>query len=209
MEPKEQLQEVSRVLETISRFRHINGWAAIAAGVLSLVAYSYISIQFHVPVFWDGNSGATLVPRAELIQYLLIMGALLVAATAIGGGIILFTIPKDMNQAAWRNFIKLIILFGLYIGAGMLVLYAVLNQSSLITIDLLRAVPPMMCIFYALALMHASQTSVGTLKYLGAGMFLCGAIGVFVPALGWPAWAVGFGIMHIISGIYLLKAGEN
>lgn len=209
MNPQEQFKEVQSIVDRLTRFRHINGWAAVAAGILSLIAFAYINYTYQIPWLVDNTDSGNVVSKAELTHYFMVIGGLLITASIICGIIILSSLPKDLTQAALRNLLKLGAFFALYIVSGFAILWAVISGSETITIGLLRSVPPMMCILYGLAHIQASHISLPALKYLGFACFFCGLVGAILPMFAWPLWAVGFGIGHIVLGFYLVKKHPN
>lgn len=209
MNANEQLREVRDVLDRLTRFRYLNGWAAVAAGVVSIIAYAAINLFFNIPWVVDSGNAETEVPLSEILGYCAFLGTLLLVATLICGSIVIISLPRDLTGTAMRNLLKLIGVFGVYILCGAAVLWAVIQGSETVTLGLLRSIPPMMCIFYGLAQFHAAHFSLHTLRILGIIMLLCGFTGVFFPLLGWFTWAVAFGPGHIVTGIVVLKNREH
>ena len=59
-----------------------------------------------------------------------------------------------------------------------------------------------MLIFYGLALVNASAYTYSNTRYLGYAELLLGMADAFVPAHPLLFWAVGFGLFHIVYGIW-------
>ncbi|MBS3914982.1 MAG: hypothetical protein KG003_10810 [Bacteroidetes bacterium] len=209
MEPVEQIIEVQSVLDRLTRFRHLNGWAAVVAGILSLIAYAALGIFYDTPWLVDHADPNAIVTSASVWQFIVAIVALFVIAAVVCGSIILMSLPKDLTKYAWRNLLRLIGTYALYILTGGFIAFNLLFQATEPTMGILQFIPPLMCMMYGLAQFHASHVSLPSLKFLGVWILLCGIIGMLVPSLGWFFWMVGFGPGHILMGIYVLIRSGN
>jgi hypothetical protein len=64
-------------------------------------------------------------------------------------------------------------------------------------------VAPVSLIFYGVALINSSKYTFGTVKYLGIGEVIIGLIAAYFPGNGLLFWALGFGVLHIIYGVFM------
>ena len=62
---------------------------------------------------------------------------------------------------------------------------------------------PFSLIFYGLALWTASRFTYSEIKYLALTLIGCGLLGAWKVEWGLLLWAVGFGLGHLIYGIYM------
>ena len=62
----------------------------------------------------------------------------------------------------------------------------------------------LMLIFYGLALVNASKFTIGNIKYLGYIEIALGLVCALLPGYGFWLWVLGFGVMHIIYGSFML-----
>jgi hypothetical protein len=62
---------------------------------------------------------------------------------------------------------------------------------------------PVFLIFYGLALINASKFTLGEIFYLGLLEIVIGLLVTLFPGLWLPAWAVGFGLLHIVYGLVM------
>lgn len=206
MDPQKQFQEVQGILDRLTKFRHINGWAAVAAGVLSIFAFASMNILYHIPWITDDGSAHMIIPTQRMYGYAAMLLGLLVTSVIICGLIIISSLPKDLTRTAWRNLAKLILVYGIYIVSGALVLYTIIRPAEQITLGMLRGIPAMMCIFYGLAQLHAAHFSLPALKTLGFIMLICGFMGCLFPLQAWFIWAIAFGLGHIATGFMVINA---
>jgi len=59
-----------------------------------------------------------------------------------------------------------------------------------------------MLIFYGLSLINASKYTYDNIFWLGCAELFLGLVCAFFPGKGLLFWSIGFGILHIIYGIY-------
>ena len=64
-------------------------------------------------------------------------------------------------------------------------------------------VAPGCLIFYGLALINGSKYTLSEIKYLGYIQILLGLVNLCFVGCGLYFWAAGFGLMHIIYGVYM------
>ena len=69
--------------------------------------------------------------------------------------------------------------------------------------DLIGLIAPFSLIFYGLAMYNASKFTYSEMKVLGLMEIALGLFGVYFIGYGLVCWAIGFGILHIITGVYL------
>ena len=66
-----------------------------------------------------------------------------------------------------------------------------------------------MLIFYGLALINCHHFSIQLLGYLGYAELLLGLADCFVSTHALLFWAIGFGVLHILFGLYLATKGRS
>ena len=70
-------------------------------------------------------------------------------------------------------------------------------------------VAPGCLIFYGLALVNASKYTLGEIRYLGYGQLVLGIINLWLIGYGLYFWAIGFGLLHIVYGIWMWNKYEK
>jgi hypothetical protein len=73
----------------------------------------------------------------------------------------------------------------------------------LIVKDLIGLIAPLMLLFYGLALYNASKFTIDEVKFLGMTQIGLGLIASYFTEYGLLFWSIGFGVVHIIYGIYM------
>lgn len=62
---------------------------------------------------------------------------------------------------------------------------------------------PFSLIFYGFALLFASHYTFNTLKYFGLCQLVLGILALYLPALQLVLWTLGFGVLHIVYGLFM------
>ena len=118
---------------------------------------------------------------------------------AFATGIILTSFrAKKQGASIWDYQAKRLIinlLIPLSTGGIFSILLLLQNAAHLIA--------PVTLIFYGLALINASKYTLGTIRYLGFIEIITGLLAMTFLNYGLIFWAFGFGIMHIIYGLFM------
>lgn len=192
------LAEIRSMMERSSKFLSLSGLAGVMAGVYALAgAWIAYSIYGFVP----GSVGGG-VPQ-DMTQFIII--GLIVLLLAIGTAIA-FSYRKaaKRGETIWNVTSKHLLTemsVPLFTG-GVLILILIANGY-------LELVTPLTLIFYGLALYIASKYSYEDVKYLGLMQVGLGLLGAWFPIYGLLLWAIGFGVIHIIYGIYIYTRYER
>jgi hypothetical protein len=192
----EDLQEIKSMMNRSSKFISLSGLSGVAAGVAALGGAWWA----HETVYSDkDNIGyrMEILPREELNQILLIAAVTAVVAFVSG---VYFTSrkAKRSNQKIWDLQTKrLLINLAIPMAAGGVLSLIFLSHGFV------GIVAPLTLIFYGLALVNASKYSYNELRSLGILEVCLGLISAVYIGYGLLFWAIGFGVLHIIYGIYM------
>ena len=200
---KDDLKDIRDMMNRSSRFISLSGWSGVSAGITALLgAYSAYSLVFKSQDYLD--SYKTILITSEDITTLIII-ALVTLLAAIGFGLLFTTIQARRNhEKLWDLQTKrLIINLALpLITGGILCLI-------LIARGYIGIIAPLTLIFYGLALVNASKYTLSEIRGLGIAEIILGLFSAYFVGFGLIAWAVGFGLLHIIYGIVMqLKYGS-
>lgn len=141
-----------------------------------------------------------LVPTGELSSLNeLVLLALAVLVFALGTAIILSRLKTQKSGEKLWNPASRRLVFNLAVPlvTGGIFIFIML------TIGLTGLIAPASLIFYGLALLNASKFSFEELKYFGIIEIFLGLLASYYFEYGLFFWALGFGIMHIVYGIYM------
>lgn len=191
------LTEIRTMMERSSKFMSLSGLSGIMAGVYALVG-AYIAYR----LFYGGE---LLVENAEDGQLFsgnvteIFLLALAVLVLAIGTAILLsWKKSKKSGEKLWNSATRRLAMnmaVPLLTG-GVLVLL-------LLAKDLHEYIAPVTLIFYGLALFNASKFTFEELRSLALIEIGLGLLAFYFNAYALLLWALGFGLMHIVYGIYM------
>ena len=192
------IEEIRSLMEKSSKFISLSGWAGIFAGVFALLG-SYIALTF-----LDFNPQSLSVdtennPFQQKQIFSVVQLALLVFLLAISFALF-FTHrrAKRKDELLWTPTAKRLVInmaVPLFTGGILILLF--------ISKGFIGFVAPFSLLFYGLALFTISKFTFDEVKILGLIEILLGLISVYKVSLGLLFWAIGFGVVHIVYGIYV------
>jgi hypothetical protein len=192
------IEEIRSLMEQSSKFISLSGWAGIFAGIFALMG-SYIA-----STYLDFNPQTlSVAPESNPTQQTQILSvvqlAMLVFLLAISFALF-FTHrrAKRKDELLWTPTAKRLVMnmaVPLVTGGILMVLF--------ISKGFIGLVAPFSLLFYGLALFNISKFTLDEVKILGLTEILLGLISVYEVSLGLLFWAIGFGVAHIVYGIYV------
>ena len=187
------LREIRSIMERSTKFLSLSGISGVLAGLYAL-AGAYLAFR----IFNDQEELVYGIPVGEQVWDLLFIG-FTVLVLAIGTAV-LFSVRKAKkreekvwNSAARRMLVNMAVPL---VTGGILVLVLLFK-------GLLLLMAPMTLIFYGLALYNASKFTFSDVKYFGFVQVVLGLLAVSFTQYSLLFWAIGFGVMHIIYGVYV------
>ncbi len=203
------LNEIRDIMNKSSRFISLSGLSGISAGVIAMIGvsaaywaekqnFAYVESQFLL--FHTNNS----LLNSNFFVFCII-DALLILFFALSFAVF-FTIRKSKKtgQSVWdKTAQKLIIslLIPLFTG-GLFCIAMIFHQVYFLIV-------PATLVFYGLSLLNSSKYTLHSVEALAYGEIILGIISAFYPQLNWICWAVGFGLFHIIYGIFMYYKYEK
>lgn len=188
------ISEIRSMMEKSSKFLSLSGLAGIGAGIIAL-AGSFVFLRKINEIKQPGATDDNPVFFISLAAIVLVLAL----ATAI-----FFTTrnARRKNLPVWTAATKYL-LTALFIplSAGGIFSFILWN----------RGIPELIfsstLIFYGLALLNASKYVMAEIRYLAVIEILLGLVAGI--SHGLIIWATGFGLMHIIYGIYMYLKYEK
>ncbi|MHA3789440.1 hypothetical protein ACX0HA_14610 [Flavobacterium hauense] len=192
------ISEIRSMMEKSTKFLSLSGWAGIMAGVYALIgaylAYKVLYFNPHEIVYAsvsDGEYSEGMLKLAFLATAVLVL--------AISTAVFLSNRrAAKMNEKLWNATSRRLL-------ANMSVPLAVGGILVLILISkgLIGLVAPMTLLFYGLSLYIASRYTFEDVKILGLIQISLGLLSAYFIGYGLLFWALGFGVAHIVYGIYV------
>lgn len=198
------------MMEKSSRFISLSGLSGVSAGICALLGailawpFAYGTKEQFINV----DAGLELAYEASyynvfnLWLFWIAIGTLVAAFLSA----LFFTWLRSKREgfSLWGATAKrLMINVSVPVVAGGIFLIMLVHYA---TVEL---VAPGCLIFYGLGLINASKYTLEDIRYLGYSEVVLGIVNLFFVGYGLYFWAFGFGILHIIYGIYMWRKYER
>lgn len=186
--PLEDLRDIKRMMERSSRFISLSGWSGISAGLCALAGAWLADKEI---------SGRTYSQLELERRLLLIASAVFVSALALA---FLFTYRRARINGLpmWDSTARRLLLNTMVpITVGGLFIMGMMYH------DVTRFISPACLVFYGLALVHASKYTLGEVRYLGYAEITLGLLNLWILDKSLLIWAIGFGVLHIVYGVWM------
>lgn len=185
------------MMERSSRFLSLSGWAGILAGIIALagayIAYDYL--QFDPNVRYGGEPGWAMddslvgIISLGVIMFVLAMGLAMYFS---------YRRANRMDEKFWNpTSRRLLINLSIPLLAGGILILIVAGKGYV------GLMLPLSLIFYGLALYNAGKFTYSEVKNLGLVEIIIGLLSAYFLEYSLIFWAMGFGVAHIIYGIYM------
>jgi hypothetical protein len=198
------IAEIRSMMERSSKFLSLSGWAGIMAGVYALAgAYlAYFVFHFQPDAIFYQTSGRNSLP-ADFLPILFLAIAVLVLS--VGTAVILSARKATKNgEKIWNaTSRRLLVTTAVPLAAGgILILLLIMKGMT-------GLAAPLSLIFYGLALFSASKFTYVDVRSLGLIQVVLGLAGSWFVEWSVLFWAAGFGMAHILYGIYIYYKYER
>jgi hypothetical protein len=196
-QPAHDLAEIRSMMERSSKFLSLSGWAGILVGLYALAG-------LWGAVRWFGFHPTSIPYSTDSLPE--VMGlAIFVLALAIATAMLLS--GKEQAKKGEKGFTpasrRLLIALMVPLTVGGVLILALVGHG------LVGLAAPLMLLFYGLALLSASRHTDDVVGVLGWVQIALGLAAVVWIGYGLWFWAAGFGLAHILYGIYVhLKVGR-
>ncbi len=197
----ETLKDIRNIMERSGRFISLSGWSGIAAGCWALAGAAVASKEFSYlrggEIDWVGGI-------AGLRYKLMVIGLVVFVGALVSAFIFTYIRSRKVGTPIWGSAARRLMWNTVLpmLAGGVLVL-------RLFYLEMGGLVAPVCLLFYGLALVNGSKYTLGEVRYLGYGLIVLGAINCWVPGYGLYFWAAGFGVLHIIYGIWMWNKYEK
>ncbi len=190
--PGQDLSEIRSMMEKSSRVLSLSGIAGVAIGSVALLGVLFAQIVH------------TRVAPAELLVYL-VADALVVLLSAIGLVIIFSSrMARLKGMPLWNATARhLVTELAIPLATGGVFCL------GLVLHEVYTLLPSAMLVFYGLALFGASKYTLPEVRTLGLAFLFIGLLAAFLQTEGLNLWALGFGIGHIVFGLYVYLTYER
>jgi uncharacterized membrane protein YidH (DUF202 family) len=197
------IAEIRSMMERSSKFLSLSGWAGILAGIYALsgVYIAYRFFDFNPSEIASTDQSAI---SSSSLLYVIIL-ALIVFLLAAGTSVFLtYKKAGKRGEKLWNPTSRRLLIsmtIPLVIGG--------LLELILISKELIGLLAPFTLLFYGLALYNAGNFTYKEVKILGLVQMGLGLAGTYFIEYGLAFWALGFGMVHIVYGIYIYYRFEK
>lgn len=187
------ITEMRSMMERSSKFLSLSGLAGVMAGIYALagalIAYKVLDFNPDEVSFEAPLSGL----------WKIIFLAVIVLILSIGTAFFLsYKKANKRREKFWNSTAKrLLINMAVPLMAGGLLILVLISKG------LFGFIAPFTLLFYGLALYNASKFTYEEVRSLGLIQIGLGLISSWFVEYGLLFWAIGFGLFHIIYGIYM------
>ncbi|MCA1801479.1 MAG: hypothetical protein LC662_03360 [Rhodothermaceae bacterium] len=192
------IAEIRSMMERSSKFLSLSGWAGIMAGMYALAGagIAYTVFNFNPDAIdysaIDPGSATSALPKVMLTGLLVLILALV---TAI---VLSRKKAEQWGENIWNaTSRRLLASMAVPLAAGGLFILIIISKG------LLGLIAPLTLLFYGLALYNASKFTIDEVKFLGMVQIGLGLAATWFIEYGLLLWAIGFGVVHIVYGMYM------
>ncbi|MCP9290803.1 hypothetical protein [Gracilimonas sediminicola] len=191
------IAEIRSMMERSSKFLSLSGWAGIMAGLYAL-AGAYIAhnlLEFNPDeLFYASPNLANVVWLAIGILVLALVTAIYFSKRKADGN------GENIWNATSR---RLLSSMAIPLAAGGVLILVLLAKG------LIGLLASLMLLFYGLALVNAGRYTIPEVRIMGFVQIALGLVSAWFVEYGLLLWAVGFGAVHMMYGIYMYFSYER
>lgn len=185
------IAEIRSMMERSSKFLSLSGWAGILAGVYALTGawIAYSVLEFHPnEIFYSYPDLTNIILTATGVLFLSLVSALLDSRRK----------ARKNDKKAWNaTSRRLLTSMAVPLFAGGILIVLLISKG------LLGLIAPLTLLFYGLALYNAGTYTIKEVRVMGFVQMILGLLNVAFISYGLLFWAIGFGVVHILYGIYM------
>ena len=196
------IAEIRSIMERSSKFLSLSGWAGILAGIYALVgayiAHAFLGFRPSEAAYSEGA-----ISSSELWKVCILAGAVLFFSivTAI---FLSYKRAAKREESLWNATARRLLMnmaLPLATGGVLCLVFMAKGLNGLLA--------PLTLVFYGLALFNAGNFTFREVRVLGLIQIILGLTGFAMVGYGLLLWAVGFGLMHIVYGIFIYLKYER
>jgi hypothetical protein len=184
------------MMQRSSRFVSLSGLSGISAGICALIGAA-LATRYMGPDSIPVNQINTL---PDLIGHpLFLLAVLLLIAATTSAYFFTWMKTRKTREQVWNMASRKLLIHILtpLIAGGILILWMILHQ-------IIIGIAATSLIFYGLALINGGKFTLSEITYLGYAELIIGLISLWLPVgMGFYAWIVGFGFLHILYGFIM------
>jgi hypothetical protein len=201
----EELKTIRKIMEESTKFLSLSGLSGIFPGLFAIAGALVAHYLIQGSADKDGYLSLLSGEASPAVRWQMMTDALLVLLLSLAAAFY-FSIRKARKSGTgfWTPVSKRLLislLIPLAAGGCFALILLIRNEVWLII--------PAFLVFYGLGLVSAGRFTYNELFYLGILEIITGLVSAFFPARGLLFWIAGFGILHIVYGIFMYRKYES
>lgn len=198
------LNEIKNLMEKSSRFQSISGLSIVVVGILaSLVsAAAWLLLLRHDSISWLPTNYNGILINSPFRTRIAVFSALLLLLVSflVVSGMSLVKMKKQNGSINIDSTVRRCIFhFSIPMLVGGILCAAMLLQGHY------GLTSTFMLVFYGLALVNCSHYTTSSIAFLGYTQLVLGVIDCFAVNHAIFFWWLGFGLMHILFGLFFTQ----
>ncbi len=202
------LREIKDIMQKSSRFENISGFSIIIIGIYASIVSlgAWLLLGKHEPYSWLPTWSTDFALNTPGRTWTAILCALVLLVVSFGTVCLMsyfktkrvnhrFVFDHTVRRSLWAFFVPA--------ATGGLLCLAMLQQGHY------GITSSFMLVFYGLALINCAHHTTSRLALLGYVELLLGIVDCFVVSHGILFWFLGFGLWHIIFGIFFTLSNRH
>jgi hypothetical protein len=204
--PAEDLRSIRKLMEESSKFLSLSGFSGIFMGLFSIAGAILAWMLVNRGTDAAGTVGLISFPASipDAIKSGLLTDATAVLILSLGAALFFsYRKARAAGKSLWTTASRRL-MFNLFIPlvSGGIFALILFSRGSF---DLII---PVFLIFYGLGLINAGKFTYDEIFYLGLLEIATGLLAAIFPFLGLLFWVFGFGIYHMVYGIFMYRKYE-
>jgi hypothetical protein len=203
----DELKTIRKIMEESSRFLSLSGLSGLFAGVFAIAGAlaAWFLILNNGSIHYDEYFHSLSAKETSALRLQLIADALAVLFLSVASALWFSARKaKKAGKTLWTPVSRrLLVNFMIPLATGGIFVIILLIQNHI------QLIVPGLLVFYGLALLNAGKFTYGEIFYLGLLEIITGLVSMIFPSLGIFFWVFGFGILHIIYGLFMYRKYES
>lgn len=186
------ITEIKTMMERSSKVLSLSGLSGVSAGTIAIAGVTFAR--------WVH----TRVSPEDIILYIT-LDAIVVLVCALAMALLFSSrMARKQGLPLWTATSRyLVIDLAIPLAAGGAFSFALMSARAY------ALIPGTMLVFYGLALINGSKYAMKEIRYLGLTELGLGIVALFLVQEGLNIWALGFGVMHIVYGLWMYNRFER
>jgi hypothetical protein len=198
------LSEIRAIMERASKFLSLSGLSGVSAGLVALGGAAAAYRLFDAYGISPDDPTVPLAIEPGFRMSLIGLGILVLALAILLSLAFSVRMARKQGRTLWGPAAQhLLLMLAIPLVVGAIVTILLLYRG------LLWPMPASMLIFYGLGMFSAGSFTLGEVRGLGMLEILLGLLALVLPHLGLLLWAGGFGLLHIVYGLFLYLKYER